>query len=109
MRAGCLHPSRQSFILCLSSMAQSEREDTEYTFLEYTEKWVCAVDRGGLFHVSDEVFTFFCELETKVRVFLQKLVSKSLGKSKEEILDEIVNDGDIQFHWSMLCTDLDQS
>ncbi len=55
MRAGCLHPSRQSFILCLSSMAQSEREDTEYTFLEYTEKWVCAVDHGGLFHVSDEV------------------------------------------------------
>ncbi len=27
-----------------------EREDTEYTYLEYTEKWVCAFDRGGLFH-----------------------------------------------------------
>ncbi len=77
--------------------------------LEYTEKWVCAVDRGGLFHVSDEVFIFFCELETKVRVFLQKLVNKSLGNKKQEILDEIVNDGDIQFYWSTLCTDLDLS
>ena len=66
-------------------MAQSEREDTEYTYLEYTEKWVCAVDRGGLFHVSDEVFIFFCELDTKARVFLQKLV-KSLGNKKQEII-----------------------
>ncbi len=84
--AACQHPSRQSFILCLSSIYGPEWEDTEYTYLEYTcREVVCAVDRGGLFHVSDEVFIFFCELDTKARVFLQKLV-KSLGNKKQEII-----------------------
>ena len=48
-RAGCTHPCRQSFILCLTSMVQSEKEAEDCTYLEFTKKWVCAIDRGGLF------------------------------------------------------------
>ena len=41
------------------------------------------------------MFTFFCELETKVRVFLDKMVQATLDKDKKEVLDEIVSDSDI--------------
>lgn len=42
-----------------------------------------------------------------VRKFVVKLVSQSSQQDKQEIVDEVISDDDIQFHWSMISVDLD--
>ncbi len=69
MSAGCLHPSRQSCILCLSSMAQSEREDTEYTFLEYTEKGFVLLIVVDYFMLVMRYSRFFVNWKSKYECF----------------------------------------
>lgn len=49
----------------------------------------------------------FHEIERMVRRFVVKLTSQSSQQDKQEIVDEIVSDGDVQFHWSMISVDLD--
>lgn len=51
---------------------------------------------------------FFYEIEKKVRQFLVKLVGQSSQQDKEEIIEELVTDDDIQFFWSMISVDIDQ-
>ena len=60
----CKHPNRQGYLVCLASMSESAEEEMEDTYLEYTKKWIRAVDRGGLFHISDEVYVVFHEIES---------------------------------------------
>ena len=47
----CKHPNRQGYLVCLASMSESAEEEIEDTYLEYTKKWIRAVDRGGLFRI----------------------------------------------------------
>ena len=42
-----------------------------------------------------------------VRKFVVKLVNQSTQQEKQEIVDEIVSDDDIQLHWSVISVDLD--
>ena len=63
--------------------------------------------RGGLFCVNDELYCFCHEIERMVRKFVVKLVNQSTQQDKQEIIDEIVSDDDIQLHWSVVNMDLD--
>ncbi len=58
------HPFKEPFLSCLSSMGSKGQhpDDTVETYQAFTKKWITAVNRGGLFFVSDEVYTFFLEL-----------------------------------------------
>ena len=51
-------------IECLSSMAINGEESTLF---EYTTKWIELVNRGGLFEINNTAYTFFREIEMKVR------------------------------------------
>ena len=46
-------------------------------------------------------------LESMVRNFVVKLVSQSAQQDKEDVIEEIISDDDIQFCWSMISVDLD--
>ena len=83
-------------------MIESTEEDQEGTYIEYTKRWIHAIDRGGLFRINDEVYVFFHEIERLVRKFL-KLVAQDVEQSKQEIMDEVTSDTNVQFYWSMIC------
>ena len=105
----CKYPNRKAFLVCLEQMSAGSEEENDDSYLEYTKKWICAIDRGGLFRVNDEVYVLFYEIEKKVRQFLVNLVShQSLQQDKEEIIKEIVTDDDIQCFWSMISIGIDQ-
>ena len=89
-------------------MSEGYQEESEDSYLDYTKRWICAVDRGGLFRINDEVYVLFYEIEKKLRQFLVKLIGQSSQLDKEEIVEEIVTDDDIQFFWSMISVDIDQ-
>ena len=106
-KATCKHPNRKAFLVCLENMSEGSEEENDDSYLEYTKKWINAIDHGGLFRVSDEVYVLFHEIERMVRKFIVNLVSQSTQQDKEEIIEEIVSDDDIQFYWSMISVDLD--
>ena len=102
----CKHSNQKDFLMCLEKMTEGS-EESDDSYIQYTKRWINAIDRGGLFRVSDEVFVLFHEIERMVRRFVVKLTSQSSQQDKQEIVDEIVSDGDVQFHWSMISVDLD--
>ena len=75
--------------------------------MDYTKRWIRAIDPGGLLHIN-EVYVHFYEIEKKVRQFLVKLIGQSSQLDKEEIIEGIVTDDDIQFFWSMISVDINQ-
>ena len=106
-KAPCKHPNWKAFLVCLEKMSIGSQDENDDSYLEYTKKWICAIDRGGLFHISEEVYALFIEIERMVRIFVVKLVSQNSQENKEDLIEEIVSDDDIQFYWSMISVDLD--
>ena len=77
------------------------------TYMEYTKRWIDVVDRSGLFRVSEDVYTFFYEVECLVRKFLHELVHQDIQHTQVEIINEVTTDSGIQFYWSAIADDLD--
>ena len=103
------HPMKESFLSCLSSMGskgQCPDDSVEENFLSFTKKWIARVNRGGLFFVSDEVYTFFLELEEQTRKFLPELIKQG-RVNKSAVLTEITADDSVQFHWCIISANID--
>ena len=77
--------------------------------LVYTRKWLEQVNRGGLYPINDEVFSFFVELEACVRSILPKyLTTPNSDKEKvqEKIQDKVLMNENVQFYWTLLSQDI---
>ena len=62
------HPYKDSFLRCLSNMGEKGKCPSNAENIEaFTKQWFSAMNRGGLFVVSDEVYLFFSEMEKKMR------------------------------------------
>ena len=101
----CTDPNRQDFIVCLSSLSQKGEGSVTSTYLEYTKRWLLAIDRGGLFHIHDEAYNMFYEIECLVKKFLTTL--DGFEKDKQDAIAQIANNDSIQFYWSMIAVELD--
>ena len=102
------HPNSKALLVCLDKISEGYQEESEDSYLDYTKRWIRAVDRVGLFRINYEVYVLFYEIEKKVRQFLVKLIGQSSQLDKKEIVEEIVTHENIQFFWSMISVDIDQ-
>lgn len=103
------NPSTNSagIIECLSAMAVNGDESD---CLTYTTHWISCVNRGGLFEISDNTYTFFTEIEVRVRkqlliAFDRKATEEDL---RESIIDSVASDEDVQFYWTILSVDIER-
>ena len=71
--------------------------DTEHP----SRKWVNAIDRGGLKHVSDITYMFFSAMEVALRKELSKRKTSQLS-SLTQIAPVIENDIDTSFYWTVV-------
>ena len=76
-------------------------------FSTYTMQWLEQVNRGRLFHVSDETYILFRHIEFKVRellphTLLASAMPFSTALTKDALVCEVLHDEDVQFHWSIL-------
>ncbi len=74
-------------------------KSNEESILSYTRKWVNLVNRGGLTTVGDDVYLAFQALEIAVKEFLGRSIP-SQKKDKQQVIEYISNDEDVQFFWS---------
>lgn len=95
------------YVQCLGDMAvEGEGDD----ILTYTRKWFDQVNRGGLFPINDNTFSFFVEIEKCVRMVLPKhMVRGEADKAsfKKSVLDVIVKNESVQFYWTLLSQDIE--
>jgi len=61
----------------------------ESSVLEYTTKWICLVNSGGLFEINDTVFEFFKAIQKKLR---QKLLMAFDRNNDQDDYREIIVD-----------------
>ena len=88
------------FVECLSNMGSS---GDDASFYRYTHEWITNIDRGGLFHISDDTFCFFKAIEIKTQECLPgHFRSQSSDNSKDSLLKAVIDDQDVQCYWHML-------
>ena len=90
------------FVECLSNMAVP---GVESTFYEYTKEWITAIDRGGLFHISDSAYHLFRAIEEETRQILPCHLANP-HNSRDALLEEIKENEDVLFYWSIMSIDI---
>ena len=72
-----------------------------------TEQWTDSVDRGGLWHISDQTYHLFCIAEEVCRSHLKKA---NLTEGAELGMFDVLHDNvDLMFHWSILSAEIEDS
>ena len=72
-----------------------------------TEQWMDSVDRGGLWHISDQTYHLFCITEEVCRSHLKKT---NLTEGVELGMVDILHDNaDLMFQWSILSAEIEDS
>ena len=75
-----------------------------------TEDWINRIDRGGLWHVNDDVYGLFVEMEYGAKKVLRlSNSSSSTGSLRDILLDEIRKKEEVQFKWWLLSSDMDDN
>ena len=88
----------------LLSWKLEEDENTEAdSFLAYTSVWMTYQNRGGLFNVSDKVYTFFRSMEfvVKKNLAMNKLVGESTS-ARDTLEAAVRSSSGVEIEWEKL-------
>ena len=94
-------------VLAIMEMVADEDEDNDEQ--GPSTEWVSLVDRGGLWHVTNETFMFFCAIEEVLRNHLTvSAISELSSGSKGAIVEAIVGNDDVAFFWCLACIEAEE-
>lgn len=75
-----------------------------------TETWTNEIDRGGLWHISDDTYAVFIILEDVIRHHLRvKAIKKLDERTKKTVMDAILSNEDLLFQWALVSANADDS
>ena len=81
-------------IICIMALSGDQSKDVD----EGSEEWTNPVDRGGLWHLSDEAFTLFFIIEEEIQQHLTiSKASKQQEGSRSELIDAVMMSEDLKF------------
>ena len=94
----------------LIAVGDLEGERSSESTASSSTDWLKAVDRGGLFHVTDEAYDFFCSMELLVRtVFNVQNVTNIDDSTKKLIRSKVLDDEDLMDMWEELMEEVESS
>ena len=94
--------NRDDLILCMHNMRSDGGQENNVG-----EDWVNAIDRGGLWHVTDLSYGLFYAMEEVIRGHFTRSEAHSLtDDSKLTLITTLEENEDILFQWCMLSTNL---
>ena len=64
------------------------------------------MSRGGLFHISDTLFNFFCIVEMEYRC--NDRCASEVDGLKAAVIKMLLEDDDVAFYWSMVAVNWEQ-
>lgn len=71
-------------------------------------EWVILVDRGGLWHVTNETFRFFCAIEAVLCTHLTVSAIKKLIWFKRCHRESHLGNDDVAFFWFLTCIEAEE-
>lgn len=76
--------------------------------VDASEDWVDTIDRGGLWHVTDEVYVLFCCIEEEIRRHFT-VTAQHAGHEgfKDRVIQHLKENEDVLFQWCILSIELD--
>ena len=67
------------------------------------------IDRGGLFHISENMYTLFHAMVEEVHDHLRKTPAHKITDGfKQKLISSIASNEDVLFHWSVLTADAEE-
>ena len=67
------------------------------------------VDRGGLWHISDQTYSIFLIMEEVIRQHLTLSgISAQSENSRKSIMDTILNNEDLIFEWDIIAAEMEE-
>ena len=92
------HPKKNEMIEIIDELAQSSGIDDDLSC-----NWLSLVDRGGLIHISDDLYQVFVAVELEVRNFFRIEKAHELTPSNEgKILQSVLSNEDVLFFWCLV-------
>ena len=99
------HHFKEELVLCLMTLVKGvQYQENSGT----NEEWIDLVDRGGLWHVRENTFHFFCALEEEVQLQLKQL-AQSAYAARKKMLQAIAASEDVQFYWLIVTADFEDN
>lgn len=97
------HMLKEELIVCLMTLVKGVQHPES---TGSNEEWLVSVDRGGLWHVRENTFYFFCALEEEVQLQLKQL-AQSAHAARKRMIVAITASEDVQFYWLIVTADFD--
>lgn len=103
------HPLKEELVVGIMDLLNCE-DDNDDKEEACSETWLNTVDRGGLWHVSDETFMVFQSMEEVVRQHFRKWKVRSLSSGgKQALVSKISTDEDVRFYWCIVAADFGEA
>ena len=95
-------PKKDNLIEIIDALAQnSDVED------KFSSDWLSLVDRGGLIHISDDLYRVFVAVEMEIRKFFKIEKAQALASPNEgKIIHCVLSNEDVQFFWCLVSNDI---
>jgi len=91
------HPLKKELSLCLLDLTEECEVGDESC------EWINAIDRGGLIHVSENMYWFTASMELEVKKHLSTSPSGNTSSNLKSTLQDAVGiSDDVLFYWSMV-------
>ena len=72
---------------------------------EGTEEWINRIDRGGLWHVNNDLYSLFVSMEHEAEQAFKLTSTIPKENIKKKLKQQIYENGDVQFKWSLLSSE----
>ena len=97
------HNLKEELIICLMTLVKGVQypEGTGTN-----EQWTDSLDRGGLWHVRENTYHFFCALEEETQIQLRQLAQSAFA-ARKRMIEAIISNEDVQFYWLILSADFE--
>ena len=102
-------PSKQELFLCMEMLRRDSAVDSECETSEDSSLWMDIIDRGGLWHIKDDVFPVFYAMEEEVRRFIRNPSRKQSALDVKQLSNAILSCEDVLFFWSIATVQLDEN
>ena len=89
------HPRKQDIQLCLAELTDDDGVTDE------CQDWVNQLDRGGLNHVSSNMYMLIAAMELQLQSLLKQTINQSNSNTMEKATSILMSNDDVLFHWSL--------
>lgn len=91
-------PRKKELLLCLTELNESKEED----HYDESSDWLCIKDRGGLNHITHNLFMLMCAMELEVKHHINSTKAQPDSFMKEELKRKLTANDDVGQYWDVL-------